>query len=306
MTWFRVGLTVAAVAGAVGWPALGAPLFTNPDFETGDFTGWTITIVGGHDDGILTGLAPGATGGGTGKEDAVVVPVGWGTDPYTGDVVSKVYSGNYSARIGDANNRIDHDEPKPYDDPFSVILSQTATLTEALAAMTVTWSAAVVEPGNPHDHEPDLFPAFSLFVKNETTGEILLDIHHTSHEEGAFWDEGVSMLAVQDPNNQVRPTRHGTDGTWWYKDWTQEVIDMSGASVGDQITIILTVHDCLLDGHPAYARLDNIGYELPPPPGPPPDWIPEPGTVLLLTAGLGLVGWRARRHRLAGRPGRSA
>jgi len=115
-------------------------LLDNLNFETGDFTGWQVNYVAAPDwtwnpptgppvpvrvwDGILEGLLPGDTGGGDGTEDAVVVPVGWGTDPYTGTGnVSKVYGdgGLYSARIGDAGNQIFHrypgeprrDEPDP-------------------------------------------------------------------------------------------------------------------------------------------------------------------------------------------------
>ena len=42
-----------------------APLFVNAGFETGDFTGWTVTVsgVGGPGDGTVTGLA------GTGPEN---------------------------------------------------------------------------------------------------------------------------------------------------------------------------------------------------------------------------------------------
>jgi hypothetical protein len=293
--------TILTMASATG---LAASLFENPGFETGDFTGWNISYIGGHVDGTLTGLSPGATGGGTGHEDAVVVPLGWATDPYTSNTVEKVQFGNYSARIGDANNQIDHaGTGSANDDPYSVILSQTGTLTQPLQGVVIAWMAAVTEPANREDHEhagtPEHpgFPHFSILVKNETTGDILLYETHSS-EEGigpGYWTQGPAQGSVNDLNNLYLPTRDpNTPGDWFYHDWAEVGFSLDGVPLGTQISIVLTVADCALRGHPAYARLDL--FEVPP--SPPPE-VPEPGTVALLLVGMAAAGWYVRHRRAA-------
>lgn len=294
-------VSVAAFSVALAAPAaLGAPLFVNAGFETGDFTGWTITYApGGLEDGTVEGLPVGNTVSPNPHADAVVVPVSWGTDPYTGDVVPKVAPPTvtpnfYSARIGDANNQIDHlGTGSDDDDPTWVTLSQIGTVTELVDRLAVQWAAAVTEPKNWEDHIGEGFPFLRLYVKNLTQDVVLLDVMHTSHELGAFWEKGPAQgLPLDDPNNAYGPTRGGTEGDWWYKDWTVEVWDMSGAALGDQILIALTAHDCGLRGHPAYVRLDDIGLpEVPP--------IPEPTTMVLLVGGLAAAGWRIRRRMAA-------
>jgi hypothetical protein len=283
-----------------------APLFVNPGFETGDFTGWSVVYsgVGGPGEGPLVGLPSDGSVHGTGYEDAVVVPVGWGTDPYTLGTVPKVAPPTalpnlYSARIGDADNQINHlDPPGGDDDPQSVQLSQIGVVTELVSQLAVRWSAAVTEPANVDEHEPDNFPFFQLRVVNLGTDGVgggiadveLLNVMHTSHELGAFWTLDGAQGVINDPDNVYQPTRDPTTpGDWWYKDWTTESWDMSGAGLGDLILIELTAHDCGLRGHPAYVRLDDIGIpEVPP--------IPEPTTMLLLVGGVAVAGWRARKR----------
>ena len=286
-----------------------APLFVNPGFETGDFTGWTVAYsgVGGPPDlPAVTGLPPGdAPGGGpnTGFEDAVVVPVGWGTDPYTLGTVPKVAPPTalpnlYSARIGDADNQIDGTGAVTDDDPQSVQLSQIGVVTELVSRLAVRWSAAVTEPANVAEHEASSFPMFQLRVVNLGTDGVggaiadveLLNVMHTSHETGAFWTLDGAQGVIGDPDNVYGQTLDPTTvGNWWYKDWTTESWDMTGAGLNDLILIELTAQDCGLRGHPAYVRLDDIGIpEVPP--------IPEPTTMLLLVGGLAVAGWRARKR----------
>jgi len=303
--WKAVAL--AAIVTLVTQTASAEGLFVNPGFETGGFAGWTVTFSGGNDDGILTGLPVTATGGGTGHEDAVAVPLGWGTDPYTGAAaVEKVVFGNYSARIGDANNRIDHaGTGGANDDPFSVTLRQTATLTQPLLGVQIAWMAAVTEPANREDHEHGFgigpcFPEFSVLVTNDTTAQILLSETHSSQEGigPGFWEEGPDQRTTNDVNNLALPTRDPTTpGTWFYHDWDESGFSLLGVPLGTQISITLSVQDCGLRGHPAYARLDVLEI----PPGPPE--VPEAGTVVLLAVGLALAGWRARRRRLGGSSG---
>jgi hypothetical protein len=298
------GVAVAVILGLAAQGAFAAPLFVNPGFESGDFTGWTVTFsaTGGPNEGTLTGMAPADTDGSgateapqSGYEDAVVVPVGWGTDPYTADNVSKVAPpsfgpNNYSARIGDAGNQIDAaGTGSDDDDPQSVTLSQVGTVTELVAGLSVQWSAGVTEPLNFDEHEVAGYPSFHLRVENLTQATVLLDVEHSSQELGSFWQSDGAQGVVDDPNNRYEPTRFATEGTWWYQDWTQESWDMSAANLGDQILIELTAQDCGLRGHPAYVRLDDIGQ-------PPTDIIPEPTTMLLLIGGLAAAGWRIRRR----------
>lgn len=277
-----------------------APLFVNAGFETGDFTGWTVTVSGpaGTSDGTLCCLPSDGSVHGTGYEEAVVVPVGWGTDPYTDNNVTKVAPATalpnlYSARIGDADNQVDHTQGLGFsDDPTSVTLSQTGVVSELVNALAVRWSAAVCEPSNVEEHEPDNFPFFSLKVENLTQGTVLLDVMHTSHETSGFWTKDGAQGAVNDPDNVYGPTVNETEGDWWYKDWTTEAWDMSAAAIGDQIKITLVAHDCGLTGHPAYVRLDDIGIPETPE-------IPEPTTMILLIGGVAVAGWRARKRLAA-------
>lgn len=208
-----------------GTPAFA--LFNNGGFETGDFTGWTLT--GGISSGVGGGYSHFVSGVGLSdviEAGALQSGQTLGVDPY---------QGSHMARLNDIEGNY-HD----------TMISQTDTITQsdidAGGTLYVAWGAMLIEPSNTHPANAQ--PYFSITVKDSNG---ILDSFAARADQNAGW-------AIAGSNG----------GDLWYKNdvWSY---NFSNFSVGDSLTIELYVADCGWSGHGGFAFLDGIGVTNPKP-----------------------------------------
>jgi hypothetical protein len=195
----------------------GAVFFTNPGFETGDWTGWTNEThlwLGG-----CCGVPP--------LKSAIVDNSLMALDPLDPNL-STVYTGRFSARV---NN----------DDPDYHIssVSQSVTVPQGSAPqIRFYWSAVLEDPGHP----PEAQPYVDILVTDDTAGTQLYNRHFYSN------DPSYSGWITVYPNGSYDP--------WQVINWQPVVIDLSGA-IGHQVTVKITAADCGYGGHGGYAYFDG-------------------------------------------------
>lgn len=203
-----VALAAASLFATSAWAAS----FVNGGFETGDFSGWT---KGG---GAYYGSY--YPSGDPGKSAIVST----GTDPYTGNNLNMVYSGNYSARV---NN---------YDWGYHYsTISQTVT-NWTDPNIYFAYAAVLEDPGHAYPGH------MRVTLKDETTNTNLYDVYFDYYTAG-------SVLGNAEWHHY---------GYWGYTDWQVVQLDTS-AVMGDDLTLTLLASDCAYGGHGGYAYLDGFG-----------------------------------------------
>lgn len=172
------------------------------------------------------------------------------------------YYGTYMARLQDlaGNNH-------------TTTLSQSDTITvgDLTEDLYVRWGALLIEPSNAHPEGDQ--PTFDINILKNGASIGSFHADALNHQGGGWADYGD----------------YGGDA--WYKT-DIFTFNLSTFSVGDLITVSMSVVDCGWGGHGGSAFLDGIGTTALP------NAVPEPATMLLFGAGLaGLAGSRIRRKK---------
>ncbi|WP_254504061.1 PEP-CTERM sorting domain-containing protein [Duganella vulcania] len=237
--------------------------FVNGNFETGTTAGWTI---GGGDRSSTNnaGMLPAQflPGGSLNQDNGsrgAVIDASY-VDPNLGSLLgSTVYSGNYAYRAEDTTNG----------GLATVVSQKVSNYTDA--NIYFAWKA-VLENGG---HVEDESALMMLTLTDDTTGQLLINRTYNA----GFTGGGVD-------------SRFATSGDLFYTPtWQVEKLTIDQSLSGHSFTLSLLAADCEPTGHTGYAYLDGFGSVSPP--------VPEPSTYGMMLAGLGLLGYMARRKKSA-------
>jgi PEP-CTERM motif len=206
------GIAVPAYAGS----------FVNGGFEDGTLNGWTQG--GGYWQGEWpinpNDYLPGGSTYNPGyMVNTVVAP---GADPIVGNLLNRVYSGNYSARVNDWNNN----------NSISVISQTVQNYTDP--NIYFAWAAVLESSHGTTDSDN-----FILKLTDDSLGKTLYQVAFNSA------DAQYSQLFHQ-------------YGYWFYTDWQVQQLDVSQFQ-GDTFTLTLLGSDCPYGGHAGYVYLDGFG-----------------------------------------------
>ncbi|MEO8356273.1 MAG: hypothetical protein ABI621_10180 [Chloroflexota bacterium] len=218
-------------------------LFTNGDFETGDFTGWTKSafINQEFDD------PPGA--GGTDLSAIVGGPAAAPlslSDPNTAGNLKYPAAGHYSARV---NSELSNNDGGYGRNASTISQTVSAVLDPSDSQVHVRFNyAAVMAQPNDDQHEEDELPYFRIMAVNTSNGnDVLFDFYSFVGEPGRNWLDGA---AFEDEGER-----------WQYIDWTSVDLASSEAhpvEAGDIIILEITASGCSQGGHPGYIYIDEI------------------------------------------------
>lgn len=256
-------LSIAAVLMGMSVGLLTADTFSNGNFETGTFDGWTQGagfLASGQTTNNLdpsSYLPSGANYNISANASGIVSP---GLDPNTDNHLNMVYSGNYSARVNDSYN----------DYSVSVISQTVSNYTDS--HIYFAWAAVLEDSHGPTDSD-----VFQLILRDETSSTDLYNVTYNSATAPAG-------LFTQSSTG------------WFYTDWQVQNLDVS-AYQGDTFTLTLLGADCPYGGHAGYVYLDGFGSVVPPTSD-----APEPATFSVMGAALlGGSFWLIRRRQAAQR-----
>jgi len=193
----------------------------NADFELGNFTGWQ-----GRRGGCCPITLP--NNGITNGRQTIMSP---GIDPNTCGGLSTVYSGNFSARLGNDNvgNQAEG-------------LTFTFTVTPQSTLVQYAYAVVFEDPGHTDDEQPRFNSRVRL-----ADGSIIActDYMVTAASNLSGFQSCPGIDAQGDPVNIA------------WRDWSTVTVDLT-AYVGQTITLEFETGDCSLGGHFGYAYIDAI------------------------------------------------
>lgn len=200
---------------------LNAQACYNADFELGNFTGWQ----GRRGDCCPITLP---NNGITNGRQTIMSP---GIDPNTCGGLSTVYSGNFSARLG--NDNVGAEAEALY---FNFTVTPQSTL--------VQYAYAVVfeDPGHTDDEQPRFNSRVRL-----SDGSIIdcTDYMVTAASDLPGFQSCPGIDSQGDPVNIA------------WRDWSTVTVDLS-SYIGQTVTLEFETGDCSLGGHFGYAYIDAI------------------------------------------------
>jgi len=255
---------LAGVVAMLGLAGLAhADGFVNGSFETGTSAGWTTG--GGYRGGIYNAdmlpsqFLPGGSLNSDNGSRGAVIDSHY-VDPNLGALLgTTVNSGKYAYRVEDTVSGGN----------ATVISQKVTNYTDA--NIYFAWKAVLQNGG----HVADESALMKLTLTDDTTGALLISRSYNAGLDGGGVD-----------------SRFATEGSLFYTpNWQVEQLAIDQSLSGHSFTLSLLASDCEPTAHTGYAYLDGFGSVSPP--------VPEPTTYGMMLAGLGLLGYMARRKKSA-------
>lgn len=196
---------------------------TNPDFETGNFTGWTRTRSNNNNSNTMLPWAGAAT-----TNISIVTP---GNDPNLGATLQRVPpgGGNFAARLNTTGAG---------DGGYSYRLEQTFNVTAANSVFIYRY--AVVLNAAPHSCSEQ--PFFNITFR---------DCNNNPIPCGQFQEVAQSSSCSSGNTSYI------TSGSWKYLPWQTRSFDLT-SYIGQCVSIAFTVGGCVISqgAHGGYAYVD--------------------------------------------------
>ena len=200
---------------------LSAQTCYNADFELGNFSGWQgsrgdCCPISLNNNGIVNG------------RQTIMSP---GIDPNTCGGLSTVYSGNFSARLGNDNVGAQAEG-----------LSFTFNVTQQSTLVQYAYAVVFEDPGHTDDEQPRFNSRVRL-----SDGSIIActDYMVTAASNLPGFQNCPGIDSQGDPVNIA------------WRDWSTVTVDLS-AYIGQTVTLEFETGDCSLGGHYGYAYIDAI------------------------------------------------
>lgn len=250
----------ATLALSLAAGAVHADTFQNGGFENGDVSNWT-TGGGYRGNTLNTSLGPEQLlpGGSlyTGPATRSGIIAAGTVDPIIGADLGS------TVYAGKYSYRVEDTNTGGY---ASVISQSVSNYTSS--DIFFTWKA-VLENGGHQDNES---AALFITLRDDTTGVELVNRFYNAGDGGGGVD-----------------TRFDSFGNYYYTPlWQVEQLTIDSTLSGHDFTLSVAAADCYFSGHAGYAYVDGFGGVSP---------IPEPTTYGMMVAGLGLLGFMARRRK---------
>ncbi|MFL5751954.1 MAG: T9SS type A sorting domain-containing protein [Bacteroidia bacterium] len=216
---------------------------TNADFETGDFTGWTLytgdnTV---NSFGPLQNIMPAVAG----PNDSIggvntlcnpgprhnIMTSAYGNDPFAGFPTSSPMGGNYTAKL---NRYCANYEASVLEQNFLVTAGQTF--------LNYVYSVVLQDGGHAQGEQP-YFAVVILDALGDTIPGTYVYMQAANGTTPGFYpvasQQGTAFVDT------------------YYKPWTPVSNDLS-AYLGQNVTIRFTAADCIFGGHSGYAYVDAM------------------------------------------------
>ena len=149
---------------------------------------------------------------------------------------------------------------------YASVISQSVSNYTA-SNIFFTWKAVLENGGHTQNESAALF----ISLRDDTTGIELVNRTYDAGDGGGGVD-----------------SRFATFGNYYYTPlWQVEQLAIDSSLSGHDFTLSVAAADCNPTGHTGYAYLDGFGGVNP---------VPEPETYAMMLAGLGLLGFMARRR----------